>query len=99
MNVLVYIRLLYNKAIREGIVKRKHYPFGAGKVKIKFPESEKIGLTTEEILTIERLTDLTELEIHARNVWLYCFISRESGYQTLLGLVGVILEMGDFTIE
>ncbi|SDQ24000.1 site-specific integrase [Flagellimonas zhangzhouensis] len=73
MNVLVYIRLLYNKAIREGIVKRKHYPFGAGKVKIKFPESEKIGLTREEILTIEGLTDLTELEIHARNVWLYCF--------------------------
>lgn len=73
MNVLVYIRLLYNKAIKEGVVKRKLYPFGAGKVKIKFPESEKIGLTIEEILKIEGLEGLSELEIHARNVWLYCF--------------------------
>lgn len=73
MNVLVFIRMLYNKAIKEGIVKKKLYPFGGDKIKIKFPETEKIGLTSDEILKIEALSNLSYNEAHARNIWLYCF--------------------------
>lgn len=49
------------------------YPFGADKIRIKFPESEKIGLTKEEIQAIEALEDLTEQQAHTRNVWLFSF--------------------------
>lgn len=56
-----------------GIVDRKHYPFGADKIRIKFPETEKIGLSVEEMQTLESLKDLTLQEEHARNVWLFSF--------------------------
>ena len=76
MNTLVFIRTLYNKAIAEGIVKRGLYPFGSGeeKIKIRFPESNKIGLSTEEIKKIEQLnlSNSTRLT-HARNIWLFSF--------------------------
>ncbi len=73
INNLIVIRTLYNRAIRLGIVDRKLYPFGVDKIRIKFPETEKIGLTMEEIQAIEVLDSLTEQQNHARNVWLFSF--------------------------
>jgi len=73
MNVFVFIRMLYNKALKARIVKKKLYPFGGDRIKIKFPETEKIGLNAKEILRIEALTNLSYNEMHARNVWLYSF--------------------------
>lgn len=73
MNNLVIIRTLFNRAIKEGVVGQKLYPFGRGKIKIKFPESKKIGLSKDEVKKIEELTHLTEKENHARNVWLFSF--------------------------
>ncbi|MCC4212954.1 site-specific integrase [Leeuwenhoekiella parthenopeia] len=72
-NVLVYIRLIFNKAIRKGMIDRKFYPFGAGKIKIKFPESHKVGLSVKEIQNLEKLEGLTQKEVHAKNVWLFSF--------------------------
>ncbi|SDM48607.1 site-specific integrase [Kriegella aquimaris] len=73
VNNLVVIRTLYNRAIKQGIVDRKHYPFGADKIRIKFPETEKVGLTIEEIQNIEELNNLSKQECHVRNVWLFSF--------------------------
>ena len=73
MNTFVLIRLLYNRAIKAKMVKKKHYPFGGDGIKIKFPETEKIGLNAEEILSLESVESLTDGEIHARNVWMYSF--------------------------
>jgi len=73
VNNLIVIRTLYNRAIKQGIVERKHYPFGKDKIRIKFPETEKIGLTREEIITIETLGGLSKQEHHVRNVWLFSF--------------------------
>ena len=73
MNVFVQIRTLYNRAINKGIVKQKYYPFGKNRIKIKFPETQKIGLNKEEILALESLTDMSYREQHALNVWLYSF--------------------------
>ena len=73
MNVFVLVRLLYNRAIKARVTKKKLYPFGTGRIKIKFPETEKIGLNPSEILRIEKLEDLSYAEIHTRNVWLYSF--------------------------
>lgn len=73
VNNLVVIRTIYNRAIKLGVVDRKLYPFGSDKIRIKFPESEKIGLTKEEIIEFELLENLTNNEAHARNVWLFSF--------------------------
>ena len=72
-NNLVVIRTLYNRAIRMGVVEQKSYPFGKGKIQIRFPETEKVGLTIKEIQRIESLENLTKMEEHTRNVWLFSF--------------------------
>ncbi len=73
INNLVVIRTLFNIAIRKGIVDSKLYPFGKGKIRIKFPETEKVGLSISEVKKIESLNNLTEQEMHVRNVWLFSF--------------------------
>lgn len=73
LNNLVVIKTIYNKAIRMNLVDRELYPFGSDKIRIKFPETEKIGLTKEDIRSFESSKNLTENEIHARNAWLFSF--------------------------
>jgi integrase/recombinase XerD len=73
INALIVIRTIYNRAIKTGIIDRKHYPFGADKIRIKFPETEKIGLSVEEMQSLEKLKKLTPQEQHAKNVWLFSF--------------------------
>ena len=72
-NNLIVIRTLFNRAIRQGIVDSKLYPFGKGKIRIKFPETDKVGLSVDEVKNIESLSNLTEQEFHTRNVWLFSF--------------------------
>ena len=74
MNVFVMIRLLYNKAIIRKIVDRKFYPFGKDKIKIKYPQTIKIGLDDTEIRKIEELDlDPRTSVWHTRNVFLFSF--------------------------
>ncbi len=74
VNNLIVIRTLFNQAIRDGIVDQKYYPFGKGKIQLKFPESIKIGLTMEEVNRIEDLDLVTGSPIwHTRNIWLFSF--------------------------
>lgn len=73
VNTLIVVRTIYNRAIKSNIVDSKLYPFGAKKIRIKFPETEKIGLTKDEVKSIELLENLKPNEIHARNVWLFSF--------------------------
>jgi len=74
MNYYVFIRLLFNRAISRSIIDQNIYPFGRGKILIKYPQSIKIGLNEEEILRMEGL-DLQEKSIiwHTRNVFLFSF--------------------------
>jgi len=74
VNHLIVIRTIFNQAIASNIVDRKYYPFGKGKVVIKFPDSLKIGLTEGEVKTIEEL-ELPDdsMTNHSRNLWLFSF--------------------------
>jgi integrase len=73
VNYFILIRTIYNIALTKGVVERKHYPFGKGKIQIKFPESQKIGLNETEIRCLENL-DLESLsQQHALDVWLVSF--------------------------
>jgi integrase len=74
MNCLIVIRTLFNKAINEGLVESKHYPFGPGKIQIKLIESRKVGLNETEIKRIEEVDlSLNKSQMHARNIWLTSF--------------------------
>lgn len=73
INYLMLIRTIYNFARKEYHVDDKNYPFGKGKIQIKFPESEKIGLNREEVQLLETAKGLTLAQQHAVNIWLMSF--------------------------
>lgn len=73
-NQLIFIRTLYNNAIKEGIVSDKSYPFAGDKEKIRIKSSLKIGLTKDEVEKIENLEVETNCSIwHTKNVWLFSY--------------------------
>jgi len=73
-NQLIFIRTLFNKAIKNEIVDSKFYPFGGEKEKIRIGSGNKIGLTALEIQEIEslKLTKGTSI-FHTQKVWLFAF--------------------------
>jgi len=74
INHLVVIRSIFGQAIREGVADRRHYPFGSDKIRIKFPEVNKIGLSVEEVQRLEAVTlPIGSFQEHARNLWLFSF--------------------------
>jgi len=74
VNYLMVIRAVFSYAIERDIIDKKCYPFGEGKMRIKFPESTKIGLSAEEVKLIEDVTlSPTSFEHHSRNLWLFAF--------------------------
>ncbi len=73
VNHFIVIRTIFNLAIREGLVDSKYYPFGRGKVVIRFPDSLKIGLEIEEVQKLENLELESPAQRHALNVWLFTF--------------------------
>lgn len=74
MNYYIVIRTLFNIAITQGIVEQKFYPFGKRKIRIKIPDTLKIGLDEDEIKTIEGLDLSSGIQLmHTRNVFLTSF--------------------------
>ena len=74
VNHLILIRTIYNKAISDNIVEQNYYPFGRGKLTIRIPDSQKIGLDEAEIKKIENLNLSNSSNLlHARNVFLVSF--------------------------
>ena len=74
-NHLVLIRTVYNIAIREGVADKNLYPFGIGKIIVRFPESQKVGLNEEEVRLMEE-AEFTPAEKNldfARDVWMFTF--------------------------
>ena len=72
INNLITVRSIFSQAIKEQACDPKFYPFGKGKIKIKFPDSKKQGLTFEEVSRIEN-AQLSGNANHARNLWLISF--------------------------
>jgi integrase/recombinase XerD len=72
VNHLVVVRSIFSQAIKEGVCDVKYYPFGKDKVKIKFPDSKKVGLNKDDVTKIESAI-LSKEANHARNLWLISF--------------------------
>lgn len=73
VNHLVTIRSIFSQAIKENAVDRKFYPFGKGKIQIKFPDTLKVGLTAEEVKKLEDVELPLASAHHSRNLWLFSF--------------------------
>jgi integrase/recombinase XerD len=74
INHYVVIRSVFSQAIKAEIIDRKYYPFGKDKIRIKFPDSIKLGLTIEEVKRLEDIElPIGSTEHHARNLWLFSF--------------------------
>lgn len=73
VNHLIVIRTVFNLAIRQDFVNPRFYPFGKGKVVIRFPESIKIGLSKDEVRKLENLELNPGPQRHALNIWLFTF--------------------------
>jgi site-specific recombinase XerD len=92
INHLVVIRSIYSQAIKKGIVDQKHYPFGRGKVVIKFPDSIKVGLSKKEVESLEAFDakDNEAMQL-ALDTWLLSF------YFAGMRVADVLqLHLGDF---
>ncbi len=73
-NQLMLIRTLYNRAMKEGIIDSKAYPFGGENITIKLGSGNKIGLTEKEIGAIEEMEFEKNSSIwHTKNIWLFSF--------------------------
>lgn len=73
-NQLIFIRTLFNIAIKEGVVDPKFYPFAGDKEKIRLTSGNKVGLNRKEIERIELLQLEENSAIwHTKNVWLVAF--------------------------
>lgn len=73
INHLVTVRSVFSQAISENVCDPKYYPFGKGKIAIKFPEGKKVGLNTDDVTNIE-MAEITRADAHhARNLWLISF--------------------------
>ena len=73
MNHLVVLRSVYAHARKNGVITKEQSPFGENGIKIKFPDSLKIGLTAQEVKQIEDAPLSDPAVIHARNLWLFSF--------------------------
>jgi site-specific recombinase XerD len=73
VNHLVMVRSVFSQVIKDNVIDSKYYPFGKGKIKIKFPDSVKIGLTLPEIKSLEDAKFDDASHNHARNLWLFSF--------------------------
>lgn len=73
MNYFMVIRSIFSQALKEGVIDGKHYPFGSGKISIKFPESTKIGKTKSDVEKLETVELPDPSHDHARNLWLVSF--------------------------
>lgn len=73
VNHIVAMRSVFSFARKEGVLDEKIYPFGKGKMKIKFPESSKVGLNAEEIMRLEQVQLANPLANHARNLFLFSY--------------------------
>ncbi len=72
VNHWVTVRSLFSFAIKANVCDGKYYPFGKGALKIKFPDTKKIGLNADEVTRIE-VAELSNEGNHARNLWLISF--------------------------
>ena len=73
MNYMAMIQKVFLQAIADGVVEEKFLPFGKDKIRIKRPESQKIGLLREDVEKLETVELLHPSHQQVRDLWLISF--------------------------
>ncbi len=73
-NHLVVIRSVFAHARKNKVITKDLSPFGGDDgIKIKFPDSKKVGISPEEVTRLEALSLEDPRHDHARRLWLFSF--------------------------
>lgn len=72
-NHLVVLRSVFAHARRNHIITKLQSPFGEDGIKIKFPDTNKVGLSAEDVKALEDVELIDPRHNHARNLWLISF--------------------------
>lgn len=74
VNHLVVIRSVFAFARKNGVVKKEQTPFGGDDgIKIKFPDSKKVGISEKDVAKLEQVILENPKHDHARKIWLFSF--------------------------
>lgn len=73
MNHLVVMRSVFAHARKSGHVTKEQSPFGEGGIKIKFPDTTKVGVSPADVTKLENVSLDDPRAHHARNLWLFSF--------------------------
>lgn len=73
INHMIVIRTIFNKAVDDGVATKDNYPFGKGKISIKFPSGTKIGISRDDVAKLEQVHLDNQNHHHARNLWLISY--------------------------
>jgi integrase len=80
------IRAIINEAIRAGIVKESHYPFGKGRYEIPHGEGRKLALTMQQIKAVITYTDGRETTDRYRDLWFFSYLCNGINFADMLNL-------------
>ena len=72
-NYLTTLQSIFTQSVRDGVVDQKFSPFGRDKIRVKIPESQKLGLTAAEVAVLEALTLPKPAHREALDLWLVSF--------------------------
>ncbi|GAA3913723.1 tyrosine-type recombinase/integrase [Chitinophaga oryziterrae] len=73
MNHLVVIRSVFAHARKNHVITKDQSPFGEDGIKIKFPDTKKVGVSPEDVECIENTELPNPTHDHARKLWLFSF--------------------------
>lgn len=68
------IRIIMNDAKKAGIIKDTQYPFGKGKYEIPTSEGTKKALTLQQLGSVVRFSDGTEITERYRDLWFFIYL-------------------------
>jgi site-specific recombinase XerD len=70
------IRIMYNQAIRSGVIDQEYYPFGKGKYQIpKLTKKTLKALTKEEVKLIDQYETVDSTKQWVRDMWIFSYLS------------------------
>lgn len=88
-SISIYFRALkcvLNRAVKEGVLKENHYPFGKGKYEIPEGCGRKLALTLSEIKRVISYTDGTKELEEFRDLWFFSYLCNGINFMDLLYL-------------
>ena len=84
---LRHFRAIFNKAIEQGMVDQKYYPFGKNKYQIKAPRNIKKALTIDQIKSIINYkVNKGSTQHFVRDIWLFSYFCNGMNVKDIINL-------------